>query len=105
MSREEILAGGLVEKPLWEQMEETALALFRRGTEIAAQQGLILVDTKYEFGLHDGRLTLVDELHTPDSSRYWYADTWDAAFRAGRRPARAGQGVPAAVAAGARMEG
>ena len=75
--------GGLVPKSLWEQVEETALALFRRGTEIAARNGLILVDTKYEFGLHDGALTLADEVHTPDSSRYWYADTWEQLFAQG----------------------
>jgi phosphoribosylaminoimidazole-succinocarboxamide synthase len=83
VSREDIVSGGIVEKPLWEKIEETALALFRRGTEIAGKQGLILVDTKYEFGLHDGRLTLVDEVHTPDSSRYWYADTWEKLFAEG----------------------
>ena len=83
VSREDILAGGLVEKTLWEQIEETALALFRRGTEIARRQGLILVDTKYEFGLYNGRLTLVDELHTPDSSRYWHADAWEQLFAQG----------------------
>ncbi len=83
VSREEIIAGGLVEKALWEQIEETALALFRRGTEIAARNGLILVDTKYEFGLQNGVLTLADEVHTPDSSRYWYADTWEELFAAG----------------------
>jgi phosphoribosylaminoimidazole-succinocarboxamide synthase len=83
VSRDEILSGGLVEKSLWEQIEETALALFRRGTEIARSRGLILVDTKYEFGLNDGRLTLVDEVHTPDSSRYWFADTWDELFEQG----------------------
>jgi phosphoribosylaminoimidazole-succinocarboxamide synthase len=83
VSREEIIAGGLVEKALWEQVEETALALFRRGAEIAGKKGLILVDTKYEFGLHEGRLMLADELHTPDSSRYWYADTWEKLFAEG----------------------
>jgi phosphoribosylaminoimidazole-succinocarboxamide synthase len=83
ISREEIVASGLVDKALWEQIEETATALFQRGTEIARSQGLILVDTKYEFGLHDGRLTLVDEVHTPDSSRYWHADTWDDLFAKG----------------------
>ena len=83
VSREEIIAGGLVEKALWEQIEETARALFRRGTEIAQGKGLILVDTKYEFGLHDGRLMLVDEVHTPDSSRYWHADTWEQLFSQG----------------------
>ncbi len=83
ISREQILSRGKVEKKLWEQIEETALALFRRGTEMAARNGLILVDTKYEFGLRDGALTLVDEIHTPDSSRYWYADTWEGLFRQG----------------------
>ena len=81
ISREEILSSGRVEKRLWERIEDTSLALFRRGTEIAAQSGLILVDTKYEFGLRDGNLTLVDEVHTPDSSRYWFADTWEELFR------------------------
>ena len=80
ISREEILSSGRVEKRLWERIEETSLALFRRGTEIAARSGLILVDTKYEFGLTDGQLTLVDEVHTPDSSRYWFADTWERLF-------------------------
>ena len=83
VSREEIIAGGLVEKSLWERIEETALALFRRGTEIASRSGLLLVDTKYEFGLHNGVLTLADEVHTPDSSRYWYADTWEQLFARG----------------------
>jgi phosphoribosylaminoimidazole-succinocarboxamide synthase len=83
VSRQEIIDSGLVEKGLWERIEEAALALFRRGTEIAARNGLILVDTKYEFGLHDGVLTLADEVHTPDSSRYWYADTWQKLFAQG----------------------
>jgi phosphoribosylaminoimidazole-succinocarboxamide synthase len=83
ISREQILSGGTVEKKLWEQIEESALSLFRRGTEIASRNGLILVDTKYEFGVRDGKLTLVDEIHTPDSSRYWYADTWEEHFRRG----------------------
>jgi phosphoribosylaminoimidazole-succinocarboxamide synthase len=83
VSREEIISSGIVEKGLWERIEEVSRALFRRGTEIAARQGLILVDTKYEFGLHEGRLTLADELHTPDSSRYWFAESWDELFKAG----------------------
>lgn len=74
VSREEIIARGLVPEKLWTEVEETALALFARGSEIAAGNGLALVDTKYEFGLYKGRLHIVDELHTPDSSRYWYAD-------------------------------
>lgn len=84
IAADEIVSRGLVEERLWRQIEETAKALFRRGTEIAARQGLILVDTKYEFGLLDGKLVLVDELHTPDSSRYWYADTYDALFTEGK---------------------
>jgi phosphoribosylaminoimidazole-succinocarboxamide synthase len=85
VSRPELLAGGIVPRGLWEQIERAALALFRRGTEIAAANGLILVDTKYEFGLRGGRLTLVDEVHTPDSSRYWYADTYAERFASGDR--------------------
>jgi phosphoribosylaminoimidazole-succinocarboxamide synthase len=85
VSRDELLAGGLVPRGLWGEIEQTALALFRRGSEIAAANGLILVDTKYEFGLHRGTLTLVDEVHTPDSSRYWYADTYRQLFEAGVR--------------------
>jgi len=83
ISREEIVSSGRVEKRLWERIEEASLALFQRGTEIAARSGLHLVDTKYEFGLHDGHLTLVDEVHTPDSSRYWYAGTWEQLLRDG----------------------
>lgn len=84
ISREQILSTGKVERRLWERIEESSLALFQRGTEIAARSGLILVDTKYEFGLHEGALTLVDEVHTPDSSRYWYADTWKQLFEDGK---------------------
>jgi phosphoribosylaminoimidazole-succinocarboxamide synthase len=74
ISREEILARGLVSREDYEQMEAYTRSLFRRGTEMAAAQGLILVDTKYEFGKKDGRILLMDEIHTPDSSRYFYAD-------------------------------
>lgn len=74
ISREEILARGLVSRADYEQMEAYTRALFRRGTEMAARQGLILVDTKYEFGKKDGQIVLMDEIHTPDSSRYFYAD-------------------------------
>jgi phosphoribosylaminoimidazole-succinocarboxamide synthase len=83
VSREDILAEGLVKKVIWEQVEEASMALFRRGTEIAARRGLILVDTKYEFGLQGDRLLLVDEIHTPDSSRYWHADTYERLFAEG----------------------
>ena len=79
----EIVRRGIVEKSLWEKVEQTALALFKRGGELAAERGLILVDTKYEFGVLDGELVLVDEIHTPDSSRFWYADTYDELFSAG----------------------
>ncbi len=85
VSRDELLAGGLIPRGRWEEIERTALALFRRGGEIAAANGLILVDTKYEFGLRGGDLVLVDEVHTPDSSRYWYADTYATLFTAGER--------------------
>lgn len=77
LTREEILAQGLVAPDLWAEIERTALALFARGQAVAARAGLILVDTKYEMGLVNGRLTLIDEIHTPDSSRYWIADTYE----------------------------
>lgn len=74
ISREEIMAQGLVSKEDYEQLEKYTKALFQRGTELAAEKGLILVDTKYEFGKKDGTIYLIDEIHTPDSSRYFYAD-------------------------------
>ena len=77
ISREEIIARGIVPAEIYEQVEKYALALFRRGTEIAARHGLILVDTKYEFGLKDGKVMLIDEIHTPDSSRYFYAEGYE----------------------------
>lgn len=83
ISREEIIARGLVPADEYAQLEKYALALFARGQEIAAQQGLILVDTKYEFGKHNGQILLMDEVHTPDSSRYFYADGYEARFEAG----------------------
>jgi phosphoribosylaminoimidazole-succinocarboxamide synthase len=76
ITRSEILAQQIVPTELWEEIERVAIALFKRGQEVAHQAGLILVDTKYEMGLVDGKLTLIDEIHTPDSSRYWIADTW-----------------------------
>jgi phosphoribosylaminoimidazole-succinocarboxamide synthase len=75
LTEAEILEQGLVGAELWEEVRETAVSLFKRGQEIAAQAGLILVDTKYEMGLVNGQLTLIDEIHTPDSSRYWLAET------------------------------
>jgi phosphoribosylaminoimidazole-succinocarboxamide synthase len=75
LTEAEIVEQGLVGADLWAEVRETAVSLFKRGQEIAAQAGLILVDTKYEMGLVDGQLTLIDEIHTPDSSRYWLAET------------------------------
>ena len=76
LTRDEILERKIVAPELWEQIETTALALFAHGQKVAESAGLILVDTKYEFGLIDGQLTLIDEIHTPDSSRYWIKDTY-----------------------------
>ena len=83
ISREEIIARGLVPADEYEQIEQYALRLFRRGQEIANKQGLILVDTKYEFGKHNGTIILMDEVHTPDSSRYFYLDEYEERFRQG----------------------
>lgn len=74
ISREEIISQGLVSEEEYAQLEKYTLALFAKGTEMAAQQGLILVDTKYEFGKKDNQITLIDEIHTPDSSRYFYSE-------------------------------
>lgn len=83
ISREEILKQGLVSQEEYEMLEKYTMALFLRGTEIAAQRGLILVDTKYEFGNRDGKIYLIDEIHTPDSSRYFYADSYQELFEKG----------------------
>ncbi|NDV70116.1 phosphoribosylaminoimidazolesuccinocarboxamide synthase [Dysgonomonas sp. 25] len=83
ISKEEIIAQGLVSREEYEQLEKYTYALFERGTEIAAQKGLILVDTKYEFGKRDGKIYLIDEIHTPDSSRYFYKDTYNDLFAKG----------------------
>lgn len=77
ISREEIIARGIVSEADYSQLEKYALALFSKGTQMAAEQGLILVDTKYEFGENDGTIYLIDEVHTPDSSRYFYADVYE----------------------------
>jgi len=74
ISREDILSKGIVPEDIYLKMEEYTRALFQRGTEMAAKRGLILVDTKYEFGIRNGEVILIDEIHTPDSSRYFYAD-------------------------------
>lgn len=83
ISKEEIVAQGLVSKEEYEQLEKYTYALFQRGTEMAAQKGLILVDTKYEFGKKDGKIYLIDEIHTPDSSRYFYAEGYQGRFDKG----------------------
>ncbi len=77
ISREEILAKGLVSEEEYSQLEKYTLALFAKGTAMAAEQKLILVDTKYEFGKKDNQITLIDEIHTPDSSRYFYAEGYE----------------------------
>ena len=83
ISREQILARGLVPENEYKQIEHYALALFARGQEIAKQHGLILVDTKYEFGNYNGQVMLMDKVHTPDSSRYFYADGYEERFANG----------------------
>jgi phosphoribosylaminoimidazole-succinocarboxamide synthase len=77
ISREAIIAQGIVTESEYQQLERYTHALFERGTELAEKQGLILVDTKYEFGKYEGEITLIDEIHTPDSSRYFYADGYE----------------------------
>lgn len=83
ISAEEIIARGLVSEENYKTMAEYTMALYRRGVDMAARKGLLLVDTKYEFGLLDGRVILIDEIHTPDSSRYWYADGYQERLAAG----------------------
>ena len=83
ISREEIIRTGLVAKEDYDQLEKYALQLFERGTKIAAEKGLILVDTKYEFGKRDGKIYLIDEIHTPDSSRYFYAEGYEERLKKG----------------------
>lgn len=77
ISKEEILSSGLVDVEIYRKLEEYSLRLFERGSEWAGERGLILVDTKYEFGLHNGEVMLMDEIHTPDSSRYFYKDGYE----------------------------
>ena len=77
ISREDILSKNIVPEEIYRQMEDYTRALFQRGTEMAAERGLILVDTKYEFGLKNGQVILIDEIHTPDSSRYFYAEGYE----------------------------
>ena len=85
ISKEEIIACGLVGTEDYEKLEEYTRAIFKRGTEIAARQGLILVDTKYEFGKRNGEIYLMDEVHTPDSSRYFYAEGYEERLAKGER--------------------
>lgn len=83
ISKEEIFAQGLVSREDYEQLEKYTYALFERGSQMAAEKGLILVDTKYEFGKRDGKIYLIDEIHTPDSSRYFYADSYEENYKKG----------------------
>ena len=83
ISKEDIIAQGLVNKSDYEQLEDYTRKLFQRGTEIAAEKGLILVDTKYEFGKKDNQIYLIDEIHTPDSSRYFYSEGYEERLRKG----------------------
>jgi phosphoribosylaminoimidazole-succinocarboxamide synthase len=87
LTPEQMIAEGFVSKEMFERIRQTALKLFARGQELAARNGLILVDTKYEFGTDEnGALVLIDEIHTPDSSRYWQLDSYDKRFAAGEEP-------------------
>ncbi len=87
LTADEIVSQGLLTAAQWAEVSAKALALFARGQKMAAERGLILVDTKYEFGLDaEGQILIADEIHTPDSSRYWIASGYPAAFEAGTRP-------------------
>ncbi|WP_374376750.1 phosphoribosylaminoimidazolesuccinocarboxamide synthase [Tabrizicola sp.] len=87
LTADEILASGLLTRAQWDEVSAKALALFARGQEMSRKQGLVLVDTKYEFGTDvDGNILLADEIHTPDSSRYWIAEGYQQAFESGTRP-------------------
>ena len=85
ISEEEILAQGIVSQEIWDQLKDYTHKLFELGTQMAAERGLILVDTKYEFGIKDGELMLIDEIHTPDSSRYYILDGYEARQASGER--------------------
>ena len=85
ISKEEIIAQGIVSREEYEQLEAYTRAIFQRGSEIAAKMGLILVDTKYEFGKKNGQIYLMDEIHTPDSSRYFYAEGYEERLAAGEK--------------------
>ncbi len=85
ISERDILSRGIVEPQLWEKIKDSAFKLFERGTEVAAKRGLILVDTKYEMGLYKGELTLIDEVHTSDSSRYFYSEGYETRLSEGKQ--------------------
>ncbi len=85
ISREEIIRQGLVKEEIYNELERISLELFKRGSEIAAERGLILVDTKYEFGMRNGEIYLIDEIHTPDSSRYFYSEGYQERFDKGEQ--------------------
>jgi phosphoribosylaminoimidazole-succinocarboxamide synthase len=88
LTPDEIIERGLLTAAQWQTLSDYAFALFKRGQEMARARGLILVDTKYEFGTDEtGAIILADEIHTPDSSRYWLADSYQASFEKGQRPA------------------
>ncbi len=86
LTKKEILAKGITDKKLYEQIESTALELFNYGSQLCLKKGLILVDTKYEFGIHKGKLMLMDEIHTPDSSRFWIASSYNKRISNGEEP-------------------
>lgn len=86
LTREQIIKRKIIPSKLYKQMEKASLAIFKRGTEICVKAGIILVDTKYEFGMYNNKLTLIDEVHTPDSSRFWVKKTYLERFRKGLEP-------------------
>lgn len=86
LTRDEIIKKKIIDKKLYKQMEEVSYALFDFGSTLCRDRGIVLVDTKYEFGLYKGKLMLIDEIHTPDSSRFWKADTYEERFEQGQEP-------------------
>lgn len=86
LTRKEILQSRIVPRKIYEQMEEVTYALFKKGSGLAAKRGMMLVDTKYEFGLLNNKLILIDEIHTPDSSRFWIKETYQKRFKKGLEP-------------------
>lgn len=86
LTRDELLKNKIVSKKTYQQMEKASLSLFQKGTKICAKKGIILVDTKYEFGIYQNKLILIDEIHTPDSSRFWIKKTYKERFKKGLEP-------------------